>query len=161
MYEFEHLAPEPDVVVEMGAFGTARDGETIGTYALGSCTGVGIYDPDTKTAYVSHSDGVTDLAQLDATLEHLRDQGADPSRLKAWVAGGMEVVVDGEMMGMTLRGETLGTLQEAGIPLESIEVRWLEPGEVADLCIDTEAGTGRIFVDYEDLWLQDQYHDDL
>jgi hypothetical protein len=158
-YDYEYIAPEADVIVGMGEFGTATNGESIATYGLGTCTGVGMYDATTETAYMTHSDGVVDLRQLAAVVGAISSTRADAAKLKAWVAGAMDVTVDGEVMEMTQRDEVLEVLTAAGILEVSVEVRWLEPGEVADIVIDSATGEGQIVVDYEDMWYQDDVDD--
>lgn len=83
--------------------GVATDGETLVTSGLGSCLGIALYDPTTGVGGLLHAmlpaaEGRGGLDQkyvvegIDTLVADLDDAGADPTELRAKLAGAAEMI---------------------------------------------------------------------
>lgn len=98
------------IVVGIADFQTSKDREaTLVTYALGSCVGIGVFDPASSVGGLLHV--LLPESSLDAEkaaknpamfadtgvaslLNRCQEQGAVKSRLRVWLAGGSSVMDD-------------------------------------------------------------------
>lgn len=94
-----------NIVVGIGGLAVATSGETLVTYALGSCVGICLYDESTKIAGMSHvllpkSQGFdangekaykfADIA-IPALIDLMIKKGARKGNIKAKIAGGAQM----------------------------------------------------------------------
>ena len=92
------------VTVGISDLNVVRSSDVLVTYALGSCAGICLYDPVTHIAGMSHimlpSSGMAHAAGQEyrfadtgivALVKKMTSMGANPSRLKAKIAGGAQM----------------------------------------------------------------------
>lgn len=93
------------LVVGLGEFKTSRDPNAVlVAYGLGSCVGIGLYDPEAQVAGLLHAilpappEGMADpspkyvMGGIAALLEQMEQAGADRSRLIVRMAGGANML---------------------------------------------------------------------
>ena len=104
------------IVVGISDLNIAQKGDLLVTYALGSCVGICLYDPVTKTAGLSHimlptiadfsssntvREKFADTA-IEILLQKMLNMGAQKLRIRAKIAGGAQMFSN--MNNMSLAG---------------------------------------------------------
>jgi chemotaxis protein CheD len=131
---------EPDqerVKVGIAEYEVTTNGAALTTSGLGSCLGIALYDPEADVSGLIHvmlpaAEEVNDTnpAKFADTgilelLEAMEQEGADPDRVEAKVAGGSDMLdfsENGSGIGVRNFEQTEETLAELGIPIVSEDV---------------------------------------
>ena len=131
----EVSAAEPTVVVPIGELAVLRGQGLLMAIGLGSCVGVGLYDPVARVAGLAHvflptsRDGVAQRQSparfadrgVAALVEAMRAHGAVPRRLVAKLAGGAQLFLRAEATGLDIGRRNveavLKALREMGVPV--------------------------------------------
>ena len=107
------------IVVGISDLNIAQKGDVLVTYALGSCVGICLYDPVTKTAGLSHimlptiadfsssntvREKFADTA-IEILLQKMLNMGAQKLRIRAKIAGGAQMFSNISNMSLAGIGE--------------------------------------------------------
>ncbi len=153
---------EEEIVVGIGDIKCGRGGQSIATYALGSCVGVCLYDEQTGVGGLLHAllpfsknMNMVDPARYVNTgvkrlFQEICHRGAEPARLKAKVVGGAKMFefktsANMEDIGSANVHQVHKELQALGIPI----VEEVTGGEVGRT-IHFTPGTGSIRIHASD-----------
>ncbi|MCI8337229.1 MAG: chemotaxis protein CheD [Lachnospiraceae bacterium] len=156
------LLLEEEIIVGIGDIKCGKGGQSIATYALGSCVGVCMYDELTGIGGLLHAllpfakniDMVDPARYVDTGVKRLFHEichrGASPARLKAKVVGGAKMFefqtnVEMEDIGTANVHQVHRELQALGIPI----VGEVTGGEVGRT-IHFTPGTGSIRIHASD-----------
>lgn len=136
---------EIDVAVDLGEWSQASGDETIGSFGVGPCIALAVYNPDTHEGFVGHSFGNGEYT-LEDMLKSISDRVQDPGRLQAWLTGGEIIPFPGEDEDYedVTRENAVKLLWEHGIPDNKIRESWVDGGEndnAADIVLDCSTGT--------------------
>ena len=94
--------------------------QPVGTYGLGPCVAVVLYDPNRKIAVVVHFDSKTDVpSSLQKIYEELRALGINPEEMRAYVIGGQTDRSE-DLISQIYQG--LGSIKIAGIDVLGTKV---------------------------------------
>ncbi|MFB6164987.1 MAG: chemotaxis protein CheD [Haloarculaceae archaeon] len=125
------------VKVGIAEYEVTTDGADLTTSGLGSCLGVGLYDPEAGVAGLVHvmlptaDDGTDSNAAkfadtgIAALIEEMEAAGADAARLRAKVAGGSDMLdfsENGSGIGVRNAEQVAATLAEFDVPIVGEDV---------------------------------------
>lgn len=109
----------PALIVRMAEFGilnpnNAKKYSSIGTFGIGSCVGVAIYDSQSKSVAVAHLDAITDVSrELSKVMTEL--DVTDPSTLQVWLTSSQVYA--------SLMNQVVDFFRDRSIPIDRISNR--------------------------------------
>lgn len=150
-YEFGGEEP-PYLTVEILEWIKGPPGAVLETDGLGPCTGLAIFDPESRTGHLGHTVMPHEDNLFDDMIQSALDLQEDPSKWKVWIRGSAinriiledDPEFDYEAYHQESRNYLLGQLSKAGVT--EIDVEWSDPDDVVSMRLDCNKGICEILV---------------
>lgn len=138
----------PDIEVNMGEWKRVAGDQVIGTFGLGPCIGLAVYDPSEGVGFMAHT-AAMELYTVRAMLDRVAKDGLQPDQLQAWLSGGDIIEFEGGSYYETIREDAHAILIARGLLEKNIAMSWVEDEGLADMTLD--CGTGICTISHHDL----------